>query len=139
MIVPTVTEESTRLAMLKRGEADIVYSIRGALAEELQRTPGPLLQPPICQSSPSYRSRRVRATTKRSMCLPPMSEATSSPAPWAHLSFLGGVCHRRSLTHTRGFLTDSRTVHNPSAVTGSLTGLVTVAAVERASRAYAPR
>ena len=35
----------TRLAMLKRGEVDIVYSIRGALAEELARTPGLTLKP----------------------------------------------------------------------------------------------
>src|SRR5437867_623928 len=31
--------------MLKRGEADIAYSIRGALAEELRRTPGLTLKP----------------------------------------------------------------------------------------------
>jgi peptide/nickel transport system substrate-binding protein len=31
--------------MLKRGEADIAYSIRGALAEELKRTPGLTLKP----------------------------------------------------------------------------------------------
>jgi len=33
--------------MLKRGEADIVYSVRGALAQELQRTPGLTLKPTI--------------------------------------------------------------------------------------------
>ena len=47
LIFKSVTEESTRLAMLKRGEADIVYSIRGALAEELRRTPGLTLKPTI--------------------------------------------------------------------------------------------
>jgi peptide/nickel transport system substrate-binding protein len=31
--------------MLKRGEVDIAYSIRGAMAEELRRTPGLTLQP----------------------------------------------------------------------------------------------
>ena len=35
-----VPDETTRLAMLKRGEADIAYVIRGALAEEVRRTPG---------------------------------------------------------------------------------------------------
>ena len=40
LIFKSVPDESTRLAMLKRGEADIAYSIRGALAEELRRTPG---------------------------------------------------------------------------------------------------
>jgi len=36
----SIPDEATRLAALKRGEVDIVYSIRGELAEELQRTPG---------------------------------------------------------------------------------------------------
>jgi len=40
LVFKSVTEETTRLAMLKRGEVDIAYSIRGALAEELRRTPG---------------------------------------------------------------------------------------------------
>ena len=40
-----IPEEATRLAALKRGEVDIVYSIRGELAEELQRTPGLTLKP----------------------------------------------------------------------------------------------
>src|SRR5512132_803875 len=45
LVFKSVTEEETRLVMLKRGEADIAYSIRGALAEELQRTPGLTLKP----------------------------------------------------------------------------------------------
>jgi peptide/nickel transport system substrate-binding protein len=45
LIFKAVPEETTRLAMLKRGEVDIAYSIRGALAEELRRTPGLTLVP----------------------------------------------------------------------------------------------
>ena len=45
LVFKAIPDESTRLAMLKRGEADIAYSIRGALAEELQRTPGLTLKP----------------------------------------------------------------------------------------------
>jgi len=45
LVFKAVPDESTRLAMLKRGEADVVYSIRGALAEELRRTPGLTLKP----------------------------------------------------------------------------------------------
>jgi peptide/nickel transport system substrate-binding protein len=45
LVFKAVPEETTRLAMLKRGEVDIAYSIRGALAEELQRTPGLTLLP----------------------------------------------------------------------------------------------
>jgi len=42
-----IPDEATRLAALKRGEVDIAYSIRGALAEELKRTPGLTLKPTI--------------------------------------------------------------------------------------------
>jgi peptide/nickel transport system substrate-binding protein len=45
LVFKAVPEEETRLVMLKRGEVDIAYSIRGALAEELQRTPGLTLKP----------------------------------------------------------------------------------------------
>jgi peptide/nickel transport system substrate-binding protein len=43
--VRSVPDESTRLAMLKRGEADVSYLFRGALAEELRRSPGLTLRP----------------------------------------------------------------------------------------------
>lgn len=39
IIMRSVTEGATRLAMLKRGEADISYKIDGALAEEVKRDP----------------------------------------------------------------------------------------------------
>ena len=51
LVFRVVPDESTRLAMLKRGEADIVYSIRGALAEELRRTPGLVLKPAVIQGT----------------------------------------------------------------------------------------
>jgi peptide/nickel transport system substrate-binding protein len=40
-----VTDISTRLAMLKRGEADIAYAMTGPLGEEARRSPGLTLQP----------------------------------------------------------------------------------------------
>jgi peptide/nickel transport system substrate-binding protein len=45
LVVRSVPDDSTRLAMLKRGEADIVYNFRGPLAEEVRRTPGLTLKP----------------------------------------------------------------------------------------------
>jgi len=45
MVFRVIPDESTRLAALKRGEVDVAYSITGALAEELRRTPGLKLQP----------------------------------------------------------------------------------------------
>jgi len=47
LVFKAVPDESTRLAMLKRGEADIAYSIRGALAGELRKTPGLTLKPSL--------------------------------------------------------------------------------------------
>jgi peptide/nickel transport system substrate-binding protein len=44
-------EEATRLAALKRGEVDIAYSIRGELAEEVQKTPGLTLKPVVTQAT----------------------------------------------------------------------------------------
>ena len=40
-----IPDEATRLAMLKRGEVDIAYSLRGPLAEEVKRTTGLKLAP----------------------------------------------------------------------------------------------
>jgi peptide/nickel transport system substrate-binding protein len=40
LIFRSVPDDTTRLAMLKRGEADYAYQIRGPLAEEIRRTPG---------------------------------------------------------------------------------------------------
>ncbi|HUG35531.1 MAG TPA: ABC transporter substrate-binding protein, partial [Candidatus Limnocylindrales bacterium] len=50
IVFKVISDESTRLAALKRGEIDIVYSIRGELAEELQRTPGLTLKPTVIQA-----------------------------------------------------------------------------------------
>src|SRR5436305_9665885 len=36
LVFKVVPDEATRLAMLKRSEADVVYSVRGALAEEIR-------------------------------------------------------------------------------------------------------
>jgi peptide/nickel transport system substrate-binding protein len=43
----SVTDDTTRLAMLKRGEVDIAYQIRGPLGEEVRRTPGLTLKAAI--------------------------------------------------------------------------------------------
>src|SRR5438034_3373262 len=51
IVFKVIPDESTRLAALKRGEVDIVYSIRGALAEELRRTPGVQLKATVLQGT----------------------------------------------------------------------------------------
>ena len=40
LVWKSVPEDLTRLAMLKRGEVDIAYSLRGPLGEEVKKTPG---------------------------------------------------------------------------------------------------
>src|SRR5262249_3094619 len=40
LVLKAISDDATRAAMFKRGEVDIAYTFRGALAEELQRTPG---------------------------------------------------------------------------------------------------
>jgi peptide/nickel transport system substrate-binding protein len=45
LVFRVIPDEATRLAALTRGEVDIVYSIRGELAEELRKTPGLTLKP----------------------------------------------------------------------------------------------
>jgi peptide/nickel transport system substrate-binding protein len=47
LVFKSVPDETTRLAMLKRGEADIVYSMRGALGDEIKKTPGLTLKPTL--------------------------------------------------------------------------------------------
>jgi peptide/nickel transport system substrate-binding protein len=50
LVFKSVPDESTRLAMLKRAEADVAYSIRGPNAEEVKRTAGLTLKP----TSPTF-------------------------------------------------------------------------------------
>jgi peptide/nickel transport system substrate-binding protein len=50
LVFKVIPDEATRLAALKRGEIDIVYSVRGELAEELQRTAGLTLKPAVIQA-----------------------------------------------------------------------------------------
>src|SRR5262245_47222216 len=40
LVWKSVPEDLTRLAMLKRGEVDVAYSLRGPLGEEVKKTPG---------------------------------------------------------------------------------------------------
>jgi len=47
----TVPEDLTRLAMLKRGEVDVAYSMRGPLGEEVKRTAGLKLVPTVISAT----------------------------------------------------------------------------------------
>src|SRR5712692_5781166 len=45
LVFKSVPDITTRLAMLKRGEADIAYGLPGEIGEEVRRTPGLTLRP----------------------------------------------------------------------------------------------
>jgi peptide/nickel transport system substrate-binding protein len=47
LVLKVIPDEATRLAALKGGEIDIAYSIRGALAEEIQKSKGLTLKPAV--------------------------------------------------------------------------------------------
>ena len=49
LVMKVIPDEATLLAALKRGEVDIAYSIRGELADELQKSPGLALKPVVLQ------------------------------------------------------------------------------------------
>jgi hypothetical protein len=45
LVLKAVPDEVTRVAMPKRGEVDIAYAVRGAIAEDILRTPGLSVKP----------------------------------------------------------------------------------------------
>jgi len=45
LVFKSATDPSTRLAMLKRGEADVAFGLASELAQEVRRTPGLTLRP----------------------------------------------------------------------------------------------
>jgi peptide/nickel transport system substrate-binding protein len=51
LVFRAIPDEATRLVALKRGEVDIIYAIRGELAEELARTKGLTLKPIISKGT----------------------------------------------------------------------------------------
>jgi peptide/nickel transport system substrate-binding protein len=51
VVLKSIPDEATRLAALKRGEVDIAYNIRGAMAEEIRRTAGLTLKPNVGQAT----------------------------------------------------------------------------------------
>ncbi len=50
LVMKGVPEPTTRLAMLKRQEADVAYGVYGVVAEEIQRDPNLKLQPAVGQT-----------------------------------------------------------------------------------------
>src|SRR3989442_3420252 len=51
LVFQVIGDEATRLAALKRGEADIAYAMSGEIGREIQRTAGLTLKPALIQST----------------------------------------------------------------------------------------
>src|SRR5215472_17284290 len=51
IVFKVIPDEATRLAALKNSEVDIVYSVRGELAEQLRQTKGLTLKPAVVQGT----------------------------------------------------------------------------------------
>ena len=47
LVLRSIPDDATRVVALKRGEVDIAYGMRGALAEEVRRSPGLTLKPVV--------------------------------------------------------------------------------------------
>jgi len=89
LVFKSVPDASTRLAMLKRGEADIAYSINGELGEEVGRTPGLTLRPaPFVSthwlnfvdqwdSASPWHDRRVRLAATHALDRPAINQAVT--------------------------------------------------------------
>jgi peptide/nickel transport system substrate-binding protein len=89
LVMKVVPEEPTRLAMLKKGEADIAYLMTGPLAEEIKRTPslrlvssGGQWVPAICmfdqtEAKSPWRDVRVRLAASHAIDRKGIAEADS--------------------------------------------------------------
>jgi peptide/nickel transport system substrate-binding protein len=87
IVLRAIPDEATRLAALKRGEVDVAYNIRGAMAEEIQRSPGLTLKPNVGQAThwvyfaeqwdpkSPWHDRRVRLAANHAIDRPAMNQA----------------------------------------------------------------
>ncbi len=87
LILKSVPDDSTRLAALKRGEVDVAYQLRGALGEEIRRTPGLTLKAVVGQgvfwvyfpdqwdAKSPWHDRRVRLAASYALDRPAMNQA----------------------------------------------------------------
>ena len=114
LVMKVVPEEPTRLAMLKKGEADIAYLMTGPLAEEIKRTPtlrllpsGGQWVPAICMfdqvdAKSPWHDVRVRLAASHAIDRKAIAEADSlgaSPPMGSLIPPADGVAGRQAHAH----------------------------------------
>jgi peptide/nickel transport system substrate-binding protein len=89
LVFKAVPDPATRLAVLKRGEADFAFAVSGELGEEVRRTPGLTLRPTLFMSihwlvfadqwdpNSPWRDRRVRLAATHAVDRQTLNEAVS--------------------------------------------------------------
>src|SRR5438552_4792933 len=89
LVFKSVPDGATRLAMLKRGEADIAFAVAGELGEEVRRTPGLGLKPTLFMAThwlvltdqwdahSPWHDRRVRLAASHAINRPALNEAVT--------------------------------------------------------------
>jgi peptide/nickel transport system substrate-binding protein len=89
LVFRVIPDEATRLAALKRGEADIAYAMSGEIGREIQRSAGLALKPTVIQSThfaffadqfdpkSPWHDRRVRLAANLSMDRNAINQAIS--------------------------------------------------------------
>jgi peptide/nickel transport system substrate-binding protein len=89
LVFKSVPDVSTRLVMLKRGDADVAYALSGELADEVRRTPGLTLRPTPFTSThwvlfadqwdpkSPWHDRRVRLAATHAVDRPAINKAES--------------------------------------------------------------
>ena len=87
LVLKVVTDDTTRAAMMKRGEADIGYTFRGVVAEDLKRAPGFTLKPTLFNAAywmlfteqwdakSPWADRRVRLAVNHAIDRPAMNQS----------------------------------------------------------------
>ena len=107
LIIKGVPEDTTRLAMLKTGEADIVFALEGRVAEAVQRDPRFILVytlhasgfwlefPEQWDPKSVWADKRVRLAVNYALDRQAINEVGLPrflPARWGHCAARHGVC-----------------------------------------------
>ena len=83
LVMTSVPEGATRVAMLERGEADIIYSVPGELVSRVQKLPGVTLAPgiPVWSNMGPLKSNHIQNGVLRTVTDSGRARTVVRPAP----------------------------------------------------------